>query len=135
MYNIKKRGIIYMVLVLFGLSLFILSENLNYIDQFWSGFGIGLLIIGSLRLIQIWRFKTNEEYARKLSIQQSDERNYFLVQKAAHLTFRYIILLECLTIIITTLINLPEISTMLGILVGLQLFVYYITYIVLKRKY
>ena len=44
------------------------------IDRFWSGMGLGLVVVSGLRLVQIVRYKNNDAYAKKITVKNNDER-------------------------------------------------------------
>ena len=80
-------SIIYILIgiVLFGLGCF------EVVDEFWSGMGSALFVIGAIRMIRQYRFNKNEAYREKIEIEEKDERNHFIRNKC----FTFPIFLHC----------------------------------------
>ncbi len=133
--KIKKREYYYILLAIIGAAMFIISLAMGVSDSYWPGMGLGFVIISALRLVQIHRYRTDEGYAEKTDIENSDERNRFLAEKARGMTFSYSILLEAAAVIILRIMGRDEASTITGLLMCAQLSVYWAGYFYLKRKY
>ena len=52
------------------------------IDEFWSGFGVSFIIIGTLFLLRNIKYFKNEKYHEEVDTQNNDERNKFISMKA-----------------------------------------------------
>ena len=87
--NIRKKEYYYILLAIAGAAMFIISLLKGTSDSCWPGMGLGFVIISALRLVQIHRYRTDEGYAKKTDIENSDERNRFLAEKARSMTFSY----------------------------------------------
>lgn len=134
MKKITSRFIWYIVLGLTGAALMILAGS-GKIDEFWSGFGFGLVAVGFLRLIQLSRYRSNPEYADKMDIRDNDERNRFLADKSRSYAFLYSIMAECILTVVLRVIHMNEASTVMGLVICLQLVIYWVGWAVLRRKY
>ena len=75
--NNKKRMISSIVEILIGAAL-IVASIFGVVDEYWSGMGTSLLLVGILFFIRTVKYKTNDEYREKLDIEVSDERNKYL---------------------------------------------------------
>ena len=74
----KKQNIIFSIIwIVLGLGFFICGA-IDMIDDFWSGFGGGLFVIGILQMIRYLRYRTDQEYRENFDINVTDERNQFL---------------------------------------------------------
>ncbi|HDR5272238.1 hypothetical protein E8M24_33105 [Bacillus thuringiensis] len=135
MQNVKSRMIWYMALLFIGIIIYISAEFFEVIDNFWSGIGICFVIVSIIRLIQIGRFKNDAEYAKKLTVKHSDERNHYLANRARSHTFYYSILVEGVTIILFNIMDMSEIAQVIGMVLCGQIIIYWITYFLLKSKY
>ncbi|MEI4624060.1 hypothetical protein KFD70_27635 [Bacillus pfraonensis] len=135
MQNVKSRMIWYMALLFIGIILYISAEFFEVIDSFWSGMGIGFVIVSIIRLVQIGRFKNDAEYAKKLTVKHSDERNHYLANRARSHTFYYSILMEGVVIILFNIMDMSEIAQVIGMVLCGQIIIYWITYFLLKSKY
>ena len=52
------------------------------VDEFWSGMGSALLVMGIIRLLRFYRLKKNDTYREKMETAVTDERNQFIRMKA-----------------------------------------------------
>ena len=75
-----KRIIVSIMWVIVGMVLIGLSFA-GIVDEFWSGMGSGLLVVGIMQLVRFYRLKNNEAYREKMEIEASDERNHFIRNK------------------------------------------------------
>ena len=135
MKNVESRTVWYSALLFVGTVLFILAELMELIDSFWSGMGLGFVVVSGLRLVQIARYKNNDAYAKKITVENNDERNQFLATKARSTTFYYSILLEGLAIVIFYILKNSDVAQVISMVLCGQLIIYWISYTVLKSKY
>lgn len=115
--------------VVFALGIF------EIVDEFWSGFGGALLAVGILQLIRHIRYRTNEEYKEKVDIEVNDERNKFLSSKAWAWTGYIFVLCCAVATIAYKVIGKDELSSICSMAICLMLVIYWIVYLILKRKY
>ena len=134
MNKLTQRTIWYAGISLLGGVLIAMGEN-GFLEDFWSGLGMGLLLIGILRLIQILRYRRDEEYAQRIMVRNHDERNLFLAEKARSWTFYSSILAEAIAVVILRVFNHAELSSLMGYLVCGQMLIYWILWVVLRKKY
>ena len=105
------------------------------VDEFWSGMGSGLLVIGILRLLRIYRFNKNETYREKMEIEQTDERNHFIRNKAwAWAGYIFVIVGAVLTIVFKVF-NLDTFSMAASMAVCFMLILFWISYHILRKRY
>lgn len=124
----------YGLLGITGVVLFLLPL-FGVMDEFWSGMGAGLVGVSVVRLLQIARYKKDEDYAERVSVSNGDERNRYVAEKARSRGFYYSLLLECIGVILLRVFEQPEYSTLLGLLVCAQLLIYWGTWFYLRKKY
>lgn len=135
MNKIKSRIIKYTLFAILGAIMLVLSETLNLIDTFWGGMGIGFIVISAIRLIQIYRYQNNESYAEEINIRNGDERNRFIAEKARSLAFYYYILIAAILTIVLRVANYNQSSSIFAYSICIQIFIYWLGYQWLKRKY
>lgn len=124
----------YIVIIFIGVAL-ILTPAFGWLDDFWVGFGGGMIGIGVLRLIQVIRYRTNATYAEGVNIANGDERNRFLLEKARSYAYFYGALLEAVGVIVLRAMEYPELSTLLGLVLCLQLLLYWGIWLWLRKRY
>ena len=79
--NNKKRRISSIVEILIGAAL-IVASIFGVVDEYWTGMGTSLLLVGVLFFIRTIKYSTNDEYREKWDIEVSDERNRYLKLKS-----------------------------------------------------
>lgn len=135
MSKVKSRSIYYVLLGIVGIIMFVAADIYNVIDTFWGGMGIGFAVLSAIRLVQLYRYGTDNSYAEKINVQNNDERNRFLAEKARSTTFYYSILIEAIGIIVLRALDYDKASTIVGLAICVQLVIYWVSYVLLKRKY
>lgn len=135
MNRIKSTAIKYILFAIIGASMFVLSEVLNIIDNFWSGMGVSFVVISIIRFVQLYRYQKDDSYAEKIDIQNSDERNRFLAEKARSMAFYYFILIAAISTIVLRVMNYNQSSLIIAYTIGLLVLIYWLSYQWLKRKY
>ena len=124
-------SIVYIIIgaALIGLACF------EKVDEFWSGMGSALLVIGALRLIRYYRFKKNEAYREKIEIEEKDERNHFIRNKAwAWAGYLYVLIMAIATIVFKV-VGQETLMMFASGSVCLVLTLFWVSYVILKRKY
>ena len=105
------------------------------VDEFWNGMGSGLLIVGILQLIRFYRFQNNEAYREKVEIEQNDERNRFIRNKAwAWAGYMFVILVSILSIVFR-IMGQELLAIVSAQSVCLVLLLFWGSYIFLRKKY
>lgn len=124
-------AIIYVVIgiILFGLSL------VQILDQFWSGMGSALFTIGVIRLIRIHRLQKDEKFREKLEIEESDERNHFIRNKAWAWAGYLFVMIMAVASIVLKVFGQDILSIAASGAVCLVLVLFWGSYLILKRKY
>lgn len=130
----KERLIASIVEIIIGAVLLICSV-FGVVDEFWSGMGTSLLIIGIIFLIRNIKYKTNEEYREKIDIEYNDERNKYISLKAWAWAGYLFVMLGAVGTIVFKLIGKEDLMMMASLSVCLIMVFYWISYTFLKKKY
>ena len=105
------------------------------LDEFWSGMGAALLIMGAARLLRGYRLGKSEAFREKMEINTTDERMRFIRMKAwSWAGYLFVILAGISTIVLYLLDNHP-LSQAASLGVFLMIALYWISFFVLKKKY
>lgn len=129
-----KKNIYPIVLMVAGLTLGGLGIA-EIVDEFWSGMGSALLVMGIIRLLRYYRLKKNDTYREKMETAQTDERNQFIRMKAWSWAGYLFIMVSAVATIIFRILGQDLLSQVAGYSVCLMLVLYWISYFVLKKKY
>lgn len=130
----QKRLIYYVVLLLLGAGLF-LAGCAGRLEEFWGGFGGGLVGLSAVRLLDITRYRRDESYQKRADVRQSDERNRFLTSKARCWTMYLTVLLLGVLCLCFQLAGLRLYSLFCGYTVCGMTAIYWISWLVLRRRY
>lgn len=133
-YNNRKLilSIFWMILgaALLGLSV---AEVLD--SSMYAGMGGGLIAVGALQVARNLKYRRDPEYREKIDTVANDERNRFLRMKSWSWTGYIVVLVEAVGVIAAMILGRQELQQMLTYSVCLILAVYWITYLVLSKKY
>ena len=129
-----KRMIFSIIWVILGTVLIALAFA-EKVDVFWNGVGSGLLVVGVLQLLRQYRFSKNESYREKIEIEEKDERNHFIRNKTWAWTGYLFVLIAAVLCLVFRIIGQNLLSLAASGAVCLMLVLYWISYLVLKRKY
>ena len=132
--NIRARAILSALYFVTGASIFIYGEFAT-IDSFWSGMGTALMVVGALQTIRLVRYNTNPRYKEQTDTAVNDERNRFLGMKAwSWAGYLFVIIAAAGSIVFKLLGNETLMFAASGS-VCLVVFLYWICYLILRKKY
>lgn len=135
MYYNNKRLALSIFWVLLGATLSGLSIAEILDDSVYSGMGGALMAIGILQIVRIVRYRKDEKYRETIDTEIKDERNVFLRMKSWAWTGYIVVLVEAIGSVIAMVLGQETIQLMLAYSVCLIIFVYWLVYIILSRKY
>ena len=130
----KKRLMASILEIIIGFAL-VAASMFGVVDEFWSGMGTALLIIGILFLFRAIKYKTNDDYKEMYDIEINDERNKYLSMKAwSWAGYLFVMIAACGTIVLK-LAGREDLMMIASGSVCLVMVLYWISYMVLKKKY
>ena len=129
-----KKNIYPIALIIAGLVLFSLGFA-EIVDEFWSGMGSALLVMGIIRLLRFYRLKKNDTYREKMETAVTDERNQFIRMKAWSWAGYLFIMVSAVATIIFKVLSQDLLCQVASGAVCLMLVLYWISFFVLKKKY
>ena len=131
----KKKDIIFGVIwFLLGLVLTVLC-CLETLDEFWSGMGSALMVVGIVRLLRSYRLSRSETYREKREVAETDERLHFIRNKAWTWAGYLFIIICALSTIVFKLLNQDLLRMASGGAVCLMLVLFWVSFFILKKKY
>lgn len=131
----KQKGLIVVLVYLFlGAALLALGIA-EVADAFWSGMGAALMAVGVIRLAQMFRYRKDEAYREKLTLEVSDERNQFLRNNAWAWAGYLFVLICAVASIVLKLLGQDLLSIAAGSAVCLMILLYWFSYLFLRKKY
>ena len=130
----NRRMILSIVWIVLGASL--LGANLTgLLGDYWGGLGGGLMGVGVFQVVRNVRYLRNPEYREKVDTTNQDERNKFLANKAWAWAGYLFVMIAAVATIVFQIIGKTELATISGFGVCLIVFLYWISYTVLQKKY
>ena len=129
-----KKNTYPILLLVAGLALIGLGCA-EIVDEFWSGMGSALLVIGAIRLLRFYRLKKNDSYREKMETAVTDERNQFIRAKAWSWAGYLFIMVSAIATIIFRILGQELLSQFCSYAVCLMLVLYWVSYFVVKKKY
>ena len=132
--NTGKNVAKYIILLVIGVVLMALGIA-EIIDEYWSGMGGGFIAVSVLRLIRLHRLSKDENYREKLETEVTDERNRFLRNKAWAWAGYLFILITGIAVIVLKIVGQDLLSLAASYAVCLMLILYWVAYLILRKKY
>lgn len=129
-----KRVYISIFWLVLGAALVIL-EFIGKLDSFWSGMGAGLMAIAILQLIRYARYSRDSEYREKVDTAGKDERNRYISNKAWAWAGYIFVIASAVATVAFKVAGQDEPSVACGCGVGIMVMLYWISYLILSRKY
>ena len=130
----NKRFIAGIIEIVVGLALLLL-HFLNIVDDFWSGMGTALMVVGALQVIRHIRYKTNETYKETVDVEANDERNKFLSMKAWSWAGYLFVMIAAVASIVLKICGLDEYVFFASGSVCLMIVLYWVSYMIVRKKY
>lgn len=133
-YNNKKLALsVFWVILGVALTGLSIAEILD--STLYSGMGGALIAVGALQVMRNLKYRRDAGYREKVDIEASDERNRFLRMKSWSLAGYFVVLIEAAGSLVALFLGQRMIQQVLSYSVCLIVFTYWISYIVLSRKY
>lgn len=132
--NNKKNILILGIEIAVGAALIVLCEALGW-DGRWEGMGAALIVVAALNLVRLLRVEKDPEYREQYETEAKDERNVYIRQKAwAWAGTAFVMVAGVLSIVFLILKN-DLMTTVVGSGVCLLLTLYWISWLILRKKY
>ena len=132
--TMNKRIYLSVLWVVLG-GVLVALELTRRIEEYWGSMGFARVVVGLLQIVRFVRYQRNEEYREKMDVQNGDERNRFLANKAWAWAGYWIVLICAVGTIVFKLLGREDLMMFSSGVVCLMLVLYWLCYLVLKRKY
>ncbi len=134
-YYTNRKLVVNAVLLLAGIVIWTLAFLGKIPAEMWSGIGAALVVIEALQIRRNLKYRTDPEYKKKIDIEASDERNAYIRMKAWSWTGYIFILGAAAISLVLFLTGQTLAGQILNYCMCASLLIYYVTYLVLSRKY
>ena len=132
--KLDRRIIAYVLYIILGAVLLGFGFA-GVLDSFWSGMGSALMAVGVIRIAQILRYRKDEAYREEKEIEAKDERNQFIRNKAWAWAGYLFVLIAAIATIALKLLGQDLLSRVAGYALCILVSLYWICYLVLRKKY
>ncbi len=132
--KLKQRLYYGIMCIALGVMMIVVVYASKSNNEFISALGFAVAMVGVARIIQYLKITKNEESIQKQKIYETDERNLSIIQKAKSATFSIYLLISCSVVIITALIDMPDIAKWIGYSQFVLVIIYWICYWIIRKK-
>ena len=132
--KIEKRFYLNIFYVVIGAAL-IICGVLDIVDSFWSGMGGALIGVGAIRICQYAKYRKNPEYREKIEVETKDERNKFISLNAWAWSGYVFVMLNAIGTIAFKIAGNDLLSQYCSYMVCIVLVLYWVCYLILRKKY
>lgn len=129
----KIKLITNIIEIIIGLALCI-CYFAGLIEEYWSGMGMALIIVGFLQLLRSIRYYTNENYREKTDTEVNDERNKYIASKAWAWAGYLFVFIAAVATIVFKLLDKEPLMMLSSAAICIILILYWISYIILNKK-
>ena len=120
--------------ILLGAGLLI-ANSMGHVNEYWSGLGTALIVVGSIFLWKQFRYRTDKAYKEAVDTQNNDERNRYISLKSWSWAGYLFVLISAVAAIILMVADRGDLVPFASGSVCLMVFLYWVSYLILRRKY
>ena len=133
--KMKQRLYIAVSYILLGIVLLLAAFAGKSDNYFFTSFGIALMLMGILRLFQYRKITTSDQALRKRELAESDERNRMMAERARSWAFSFSIMAAGILVIVLNLLGYNEEALPFAWFVCGMVALYWVCWLIIKRKY
>ncbi len=100
-----------------------------------SSFGLMFLVIGIARILQYMHITKDADTLKKHEIAETDERNVMLWTKARALAFSVYIIIAAIAVVVLYLFDMNEQAKVVSYSLSTFVLIYWVCYIIIRKKY
>ena len=132
--KLKQRLYIGLINITLGIAMIIGVLASNSDNDLISAFGLAVAMVGITRIIQYLKITKNDSSIKKQEIYETDERNLLIIQKARSTAFTIYLIVTCTAVIITSLLDMPDVANQIGYSQLILVVIYWICYWIYQKK-
>ena len=133
--KIKTRMYLMIFYIVIGAAMWFITIFNEQISDTLSACGIALVAAGAVQLGRCVYLLKNPDKLREREVSETDERNIMLMEKARSLSFAVYIILAAIAVIVLFAMNLTTAGSIVAYSVCGFCLIYWICYMIVKRKY
>ena len=116
-------------------AVLIALEIMGKIDGFWSGMGAAFIGVAIVQIIRYIRYSKDGDYKEKVDTANRDERNRFIANKAWAWSGYLFVMITAVAAIALRIAGENTISMAASGALCLMLVLYWVSYLILSKKY
>jgi uncharacterized membrane protein len=133
--KLQARLYIAVSYIVIGLLL-IAADALNHFEnQFFFYFGITLIVMGILRLLRHRKITRDDASIHRQEVVETDERTLMMAEKARSWAFSYSIMIAGIAVIVLSLLGKHDAAQPFAWYVCGMVVMYWISFIIIRKKY
>ena len=133
--KMQQRRIIGISYILLGLVLIIADMLKGFENNYFTSFGIALIFMGILRLLQYRKITQDDKSMRKREVTESDERTRMIAERARSWAFSISITGAGIVVIVLGLLGHHEEALPFAWYVCGMVVLYWISFVIIRKKY
>ncbi len=133
--KLKKRLYYNIGWMVLGVTMVIVWFVTGTENTFLFSFGIAMFTIGVIRIIQYKITTKDEKSLRQQELEETDERNRMIAERAKSWTFSFSLMAAGVVVIVLSLLGKHDVAQPFAWYVCVMVFLYWLFYYFLKRKY
>lgn len=134
MKNIKRKIIWLLAMSLVGLTL-IITNSIDEMNSMAFGLGSALLVIGLVKVIQLYKVSKDKEKLAQYEMIQNEERLKFISNKSSSLTWYVTLFAQYIAMIVLTIIKEYDYASLISYITSIQVLIYLFLYYVFNKRY
>lgn len=132
--KLKSRLNIGIGYIVAGIILIILYITKVIENEYLETFGILLVVMGILRIIQYKKITKNDETIKSREIAETDERNISIMYKAKSAAFSIYAIIACLSVVVFEVMEKPGYAKVSAISVYALIAIYWVSYVIYNKR-
>ena len=120
--------------IVLGAALIIVSKLFD-LDSVWVGMGSALIAVGTVQFLNLLRYRQDADYREKVDTEAHDERNQFIRARAWVWAGTCFVLVGGVLTVLFQILGKQEYATICGSGVSLLVLFYWISFLILRKKY
>ena len=132
--KLQTRLYVAIICIALGVVMIVIPFLMPLPDDFLSSFGVAMVVVGLARVRKYRMITKTEETVRKQEITETDERNLEIINRARSAAFSIYLLLLAVGVIVLSLFGLHEVARWISFAVFLLVLIYWICYLVYRKK-
>lgn len=129
-----KRLIPLILEIVIGVALTVCGA-VGLVDSYWSGMGTALIFTALIFMFRQLRYAKDQTYRENVDVEAKDERNRYIRTKAWAWAGYAFVMVSAVASIVLKIAGLDTYSIIAGGSVCVLILLYWLSYIILRKKY